>query len=63
MVAVAGGSEELTFGGYGNGEPGRANSVEESTLPGLKGLGCSPAMPEREQARSEYDGCQQGKPG
>jgi len=49
--------------GRRNGQAARADSVKESALAGLKGLGCSPATPECEQARSEYEGRQQGKPG
>jgi hypothetical protein len=43
VVARAGGSEQLAFGGYRNGWAERANSVEEFALSGLKGLGLSPA--------------------
>jgi len=63
VIARAGGSEQLAFGGCRNGWAGRANSVEESALPGLKGLGCSPSMPEYEQADTNRDGCQQGNQG
>jgi len=60
--ARARGSKRLAFGPHSNGQTERANSVEESALSALKGLGCSLAMPQHQLRGTHCNGTEQGNP-